>query len=164
MTEPLKKESLKFMIHKKKVLNSNKSIHYQAKGKIVRYLREMSKEAGDARQDIGELNFDKLKITIIACPPTRRKIDPPNLYHTAKALIDGLTDANWWEDDNYKHVLDFGFRYGGLSGDPDHFRFFLMFEEISDDIAKGYILDSEYHDDEEIIKRFFDSNIQKLGK
>lgn len=149
-------EYLKFTLHKSKVLNANKALHYMAKGNIVRYLRALSKEAGEARREISELHFDKVKISVVVCPPTRRRIDPPNLYHTAKALIDGLTDAEWWEDDDFKHVLDFSFRYGGLSGDKDHFRFFIMFEEVPDDIVPRYIFNSEHHTDEEIVNRFFE--------
>lgn len=126
-----------------------------AKGNIVRYLRKLSKDAGEERNELSKVHFDKVKVNVIICPPTRRKIDPPNLYHTVKALIDGLTDAEWWKDDNFKHVLDFSFRYGGLSGESDHFKLFLIFEEVPDDITPRYILDSEHHTDEEIISRFF---------
>lgn len=76
--------------------------------------------------------FDVFRLTVTVCPPTRRRLDPPNLYPTVKALIDGLTDASWWADDNFMHLVETSFRYGGLSGVKDTFKLILDFEEVAD--------------------------------
>lgn len=85
--------------------------------------------------------FDKFRIRVTVCPPTRRKIDPPNLYPTVKALIDGLTDASFWEDDNFTHLLDTSFRYGGLSGTSETFKIILDIEEVED--ISDYVIETE---------------------
>ena len=38
-------------------------------------------------------------------PPDRRRRDPANMYPTVKAMLDGLTDAGVWADDDAAHVL-----------------------------------------------------------
>lgn len=85
--------------------------------------------------------FNVAKVTITAAPPTRRRMDPPNLWPTAKAILDGLTDASWWLDDDFKHVVETSFRYGGLSGTKDTFKITVKIEEVSD--IESYIMESE---------------------
>lgn len=85
--------------------------------------------------------FNVAKVTIIAAPPTRRRMDPPNLWPTAKAILDGLTDASWWDDDDFKHVVETSFRYGGLSGEKDTFKITVLIEEVTD--ISPYIMKSE---------------------
>lgn len=74
--------------------------------------------------------FERFRITITVSPPTRRRLDAPNLYPTVKALVDGLTDAAFWEDDDFSHMDQMSFRYGGVSGDKNTFRLVLTMEEI----------------------------------
>jgi Holliday junction resolvase RusA-like endonuclease len=85
--------------------------------------------------------FGVAKVTIIAAPPTRRRMDPPNLWPTAKAILDGLTDASWWADDDFKHVVETSFRYGGISGEKDTFKITVVIEEVTE--IDSYILESE---------------------
>lgn len=85
--------------------------------------------------------FEKFKIRMTVCPPTKRKTDPPNFYPTLKPLIDGLTDASWWQDDEFTQLLEVSFRYGGTSGTKDVFLFILDIEEIED--YSEYVLESE---------------------
>ena len=91
-----------------------------------------------------EYMFNKFKLRLTVCPPTRRRLDPPNLYPTLKALIDGLTDAGWWEDDNFMHLLEVSFRYGGLSGIKDTYRLIIDIEEV--DEISDYIMLTEVHE------------------
>jgi crossover junction endodeoxyribonuclease RusA len=71
-----------------------------AKGQNHRVLRATAVRAGrqcnctpySKRRPCG------LVVTIYA--PTKRRLDPPNFYPTVKALVDGLTDAGIWTDDN----------------------------------------------------------------
>lgn len=81
--------------------------------------------------DEPEFLFDLFKITITVFAPTRRRFDPPNIYPTVKALIDGLTDVCWWSDDDFEHLLEMSFRYGGLSGNKNY-KVVLDIEEIVD--------------------------------
>lgn len=76
--------------------------------------------------------FEKFTVRVTVCAPTRRRMDPPNFYPTVKALIDGLTDAGWWEDDNFSQLLEMSFRYGGLSGKSDTFTLIVDIEECDD--------------------------------
>lgn len=80
--------------------------------------------------------FTTFKITMTVRPPTRRRLDPPNLSPTLKALVDGLTDACWWDDDDYRHLVETSFRYGGLSGTPGKWRIVLDVEEVD---PSGYV-------------------------
>lgn len=121
----------KFIIPPKMLLNSNRPIHYQAKGQIVRKLRkygaEVYLEPFDGK-DPGVI-FEHFNILVEVFPPTRRRLDPPNLYPTVKPLIDAgsVTDEDsrnsgvgvgLWEDDDWTHLESLTFRYGGLSEIP----------------------------------------------
>lgn len=76
--------------------------------------------------------FKHFAMRVTVFPPTRRRLDPPNLYPSVKALADGLTDASWWEDDNFEHFLEISFRYGGLSGEKGRWKLVLDVTEIED--------------------------------
>lgn len=134
---------LVFELHKSKVLNSNKKLHYQAHGKIVRFLRELAFQSGTEMKERTGARFDKFKVTVTTMPPTRRRMDPANLWPTAKAIVDGLTDAEWWEDDDFKHLLEISFRYGGLSGERDTFLLKVVVEEIPEEEVGAYHLETE---------------------
>lgn len=77
--------------------------------------------------------FDKFKAILIVFPPTKRRLDPANLSPTLKPLIDGLTDASYWEDDDFNHLLDTSFRYGGVSGIKNTYILKLILREIDDE-------------------------------
>lgn len=68
------------------------------------------------------------KVLVTVYAPTRRRLDPPNLYPTVKALIDSLTDANLWPDDNHEVIKMMSFQYGGLSGESGKFKIVLDIE------------------------------------
>ena len=70
--------------------------------------------------------YSPVLVTVYA--PTRRRLDPPNLYPTVKAIIDGLTDANLWPDDNHEVIKMMSFQYGGLSGESGKFKIVLDIE------------------------------------
>lgn len=74
--------------------------------------------------------FNTFVVNVTVYSPTRRRLDPPNLYPTVKALIDGLTDASWWLDDNYDQLLEMSFRYGGISSNKNHFTIKLDIKEV----------------------------------
>lgn len=85
--------------------------------------------------------FHNFTMAVTVCPPTRRRLDPPNLYPTVKALTDGLTDAGWWEDDDFEHLLEVRFRYGGLSPEKGYWLIHLDLEELLD--SSGFVTKAE---------------------
>ena len=78
--------------------------------------------------------FNTFRIVMTAYPPTRRRLDPPNLYPTLKALVDGLTDACWWEDDDFTHLVETSFRYGGLSDMKGDWKIVLDIYEVDKNV------------------------------
>lgn len=104
------------------VLNSNDRLNRFARMETTQKLRALA-----AYQESGRV-FDPYtaehpaRLILTVCPPTRQDVDPPNLYPTFKALIDGLTDAGVWEDDNNRIILETIFRYGGTSGKKGHYK------------------------------------------
>lgn len=103
---------LVFEINRKILINANalSGMHYQDKGNRARKLRALGFEKA---KDL-EHFFDKAEVEVVVYAPTRRRLDPPNLYPTVKHLIDGLTDAKLWEDDDWRHLIKMSFVYGGL--------------------------------------------------
>lgn len=89
--------------------------------------------------------FDKFTIRVFVLPPTRRRLDPPNLWPTVKALTDGATDALCWVDDDSSHLLETSFRYGGLSGDKN-WRISLVVTEVED--TSGFQIETEIAEDD----------------
>lgn len=98
------------------MINANDRYHYHAKGILTRHLRELG--TVEAYKRLGTLAtplFDKQHqcfIVVHICAPTKRRTDAPNWYPTAKALVDGLTDANVFEDDNNDIITGFVFLPG----------------------------------------------------
>lgn len=60
------------------------------------------------------------EVRVIVYAPTKRKYDPPNWSPTTKALLDGLTDAEIWTDDNFNIIKRVSFEHGGLSGNENY--------------------------------------------
>lgn len=103
------------------MINSNDRLHYIVRGQLTDYLRKLAYSTATrqtpAFSPTSPLYTEKSPcgVLITVYPPTRRRFDPPNIYPTVKALIDGLTDAGVWEDDNNKIIKLMGFNLGGLS-------------------------------------------------
>lgn len=148
----LQHERLEFVLYRKQMLNAHGNSHWRAKIGHIKSLRDLGRETGEDAKQVRDIFFDKFEIIVTIKPPTRRKLDPPNFYPTIKPIIDGLTDAGWWEDDNYAHMMETRFRYGGLAGvlkddgskDSTAFRVILDIVEIKD--SSGYITESEFVD------------------
>lgn len=87
------------------ILNSNDRMHYIVKSQITEYLRTLSCQMVSIDNDKEQYNEDNpCDVVITVHPPTIRRIDAPNFYPTIKALIDGMTDAGLWSDDN-NHII-----------------------------------------------------------
>lgn len=77
-----------------------------------------------------EYPFTKFTVDIVIEAPTRRRFDPPNLYPTVKPIIDGMTDASFWDDDSFDQLTSMSFKAGGLSGVPKTFTVILHISSV----------------------------------
>lgn len=110
---------LVFDVPVKRMLNANQRLHHMTKAARSKWLRELACERGvslfPGGRD-GAVLFDgPVEVSVTVCPTTRSRMDPPNAYPTVKALVDGLTDACWWEDDHWRFLPLMSFSYGGRS-------------------------------------------------
>lgn len=99
------------------IISANDRLHFAVKAQLTKHLRTLACTLANARtrQDAFSPS-NPCAVTITVYAPTKRRMDPPNLYPTVKALIDGFTDAELWTDDNYEIIKSMTFIYGGLSG------------------------------------------------
>jgi len=133
-------EQLEFKIDRKLMLNAHGNSNWRAEMAKIKKLRHQGKEYGEQVREQRPIFFDHFSIQVTIKPPTRRKLDPPNYYPTVKPIIDGLTDAGWWQDDNFAYMVETSFRYGGLAGlklpdgknDNNTFRVILDIYEVHD--------------------------------
>jgi hypothetical protein len=111
---------MQFELTRKQMISANDRLHFQQKAKITRFLRELAKYEGqNTLKDWYGLPFSEdkpCKVRVVIFSPTMRKYDPPNWSPTSKALLDGLTDAEFWTDDNYNIIKEVSFSHGGKSG------------------------------------------------
>lgn len=121
MKEPI---ILEFELNRKQMISANDRMHFQKKAKITKFLRELAKYEGlNTLKDYFGLPFSEEKpcnVRVITFSPTARIYDPPNWSPTSKALLDGLTDAGFWIDDNYNIIKETSFSHGGKSGTKNY--------------------------------------------
>ena len=119
------------------MITSNDRLHFAVKAKMTAYLRylaslEVKRQFDKFKPVFNKTLFDKKHpcgVTITVLSPTNRRFDADNVQPTAKALMDGMTDAGLWTDDNNKVVKFTKYQYGGLSG-TDKFRLILNVEAM----------------------------------
>lgn len=100
----------------KEMINSNDRLHFHQKARMTSNLRSLGKfEAREAEKNCFS-SKRPCNVLVTVFSPTKRRLDPPNLYPTIKALVDGFTDAGIWTDDNHEIIKSMTFKYGGLSG------------------------------------------------
>lgn len=116
----MEKLILKFELDRKQMISANDRLHFQKKAKITKFLRQLAHYEGrNTLRDYFGLPFNEekpCKVIVWVFAPTNRIYDPPNWSPTTKALLDGLTDAKFWTDDNYHVIKSTDFRHGGKSG------------------------------------------------
>lgn len=106
------------------MVSANDRMHHAPKSILMAHLRDVGKKAGnDYRKEKGiqkgKLLYEERKpchIMITINPPTNAQMDAPNWYPTVKALLDGLTDANIFQDDNDKVIKSLTFLPGEKTG------------------------------------------------
>ncbi len=112
-------------------LNMNDGYETAAQRRRLKERRDAWKQAGWAVGNQGP----KPKITGVATVrlifgtnrPNQRR-DPHNFAPTMKYLIDGLTEARWWTDDDAKHVRTVEPEFDSLLH-PDRFEIVVTWEE-----------------------------------
>lgn len=117
---------LTFEFKRKDIINANQPIHHMQKANLVKKLRKTSKYncltiPYKNRPFYTEKN--PCNIIIKISPPKKQAYDPPNWSPTGKALIDGLTDAKIWTDDNFNVVKYVTYGHGGFSEKKDTYIF-----------------------------------------
>ena len=78
------------------MISANDRMHYQVKGKITQFLRELACYECKRTGLVPETPYSPSRpctVAVIVRPPTARRNDAPNWYPTVKALVDGMTDA-----------------------------------------------------------------------
>lgn len=88
-------------------LSSNQRLHRMAVAGISAKLRE---QAGWEAKAANLPKFEQVHVCAFIQYPTARRADPPNAWPTVKAILDGLTDAGIWADDDDTHVVATTFR------------------------------------------------------
>lgn len=114
----------------KQMLNANDRPHWTQKAKITAYLRATAAKEGQRYNCTPYSKKRPCGLVVTIYAPTKRRLDPPNFYPTVKALVDGLTEAKIWTDDNDNVIKSTKFQLGGLSGKKGYYRFVLTIEEV----------------------------------
>lgn len=90
--------------------------YHDAEGERKRVLKSLAYyRAVNVRRDMRcrEPVFDRVRVLCVVCYPKGvDRADPGNFSHTVKALVDGLTMAGYWPDDDSTHVQGPDYRRG----------------------------------------------------
>lgn len=111
MSNPL---TIFFDISASDYVSSNMRLHWGEKARRTRSLRELARYKGRQIMRGHARPYYARPVHVTATLHTRsnRRIDPANAYPTVKALIDGLTDAGLWADDDARHLIGPDMRLG----------------------------------------------------
>lgn len=127
---------LVFDVPVKRMLNANQRLHHMTKATRSKWLRELARERGvslfTGGGDCSFLFDGPVEVSVTVCPTTRSRMDPPNVYPSVKALVDGLTDACWWEDDHWRFLPLMSFSYGGRSPVKGRYRLVLDVRRVDE--------------------------------
>lgn len=100
-------EGLKFM-------NANHRPHHHERARLTRQWRALGRTAGETLQAHTPTHYSRAKLTYTTTKTTRRCYDPPNLYPTYKAILDGLVDAGIFDDDHAGIITEHTFTAGNI--------------------------------------------------
>lgn len=82
-------------------LSANDRHHWREKAKRTKALREMGYVKAKAERVPA---YTIASLAVYVGYPTSRRSDPANSYPTVKGLVDGMTDAGVWPDDDSAHL------------------------------------------------------------
>lgn len=83
-------------------MSANQRMHWAPKSQATKALRALGKGTALIQKvrDIGPCH-----VAAFIGYPRGGRVDPSNAAPTVKALIDGMTDAGVWPDDDHTHVI-----------------------------------------------------------
>lgn len=117
------------------MVSANDRMDPHTKAELTAYLRKLSTNLANEQHDLSvHTPFSEERpchMAIVVYPPTSRRMDSPNWYPTVKALIDGLTDAGVFVDDNDKVITSYLF-FTGPKTDNKKYRIELIVREGAD--------------------------------
>lgn len=123
------------------MLSANDRLCPPVRAELTSYLRTLSASTGyEEGKKADHVPFSKehpCHITVVICPPTRRRMDAPNWYPTIKALIDGLTDVNIFVDDNNDVITSMKF-VPGPKTENKKYRIEIIIQEGRDELWQTY--------------------------
>jgi crossover junction endodeoxyribonuclease RusA len=92
---------------------SNDRGHWRKFSDRKRWIRKASRlAAGDLPK------FDQAHVCALVGYPRAGRADPSNASPVVKAMLDGLTDAGVWTDDDSEHVVAVEYRRDVATGKP----------------------------------------------
>lgn len=92
-----------------KWLNSNQRIHRMQEATLTKQWRQAGHDAALGHKPI----TCPVRVIAYITKPRAGRYDPGNLYPTAKAVLDGFTDAHLWPDDSHQYVIGPDMRHAG---------------------------------------------------
>ena len=96
-------------------ISANDRMHWAEKAKRTKALRARGKAYARAL-GLHRAGLEVVHVAAWIGYPRGGKADPANAGPTVKALIDGLTDAGVWPDDDSEHVIGPDYRRGPVTG------------------------------------------------
>ena len=107
-------------------LSANDRMHWAPKGERTRWLRRLGKSVAITSETP---TFEATHVAAFIGYLRNGKADPANAAPTVKALIDGMTDAGVWPDDDSTHVLGPTYLRDPKSPTPGHYTVRLVLTE-----------------------------------
>lgn len=89
-------------------MTANGRLHWAERARRSARLRALGLMVGRSEMNRHHLPrpvFRRCVLTVWVAYPTRTRADPANAAPTVKPLVDGLTDAGFWTDDDSAHIL-----------------------------------------------------------
>lgn len=119
--------TLTFTIPRAWWLTANGRYHWADKAKRTRNLRQLAATTARGLEPVGTVH-----VAAFVGYLTGGKADPSNAAPTVKALVDGLTDAGIWPDDDHTHVIGPTYLRDPKSPTPGHYtvRLLLTSQEV----------------------------------
>lgn len=106
-------QELTLDVPKKLWQSSNQRLHHMDRAARTKQLRTLA--GWQARTHLHPV-IGKVHVLAYISSPRRSRADVGNAYPTIKAILDGLTDAGTWVDDDDDHLVGPDLR----RGDPTH--------------------------------------------
>jgi crossover junction endodeoxyribonuclease RusA len=107
---------LTFTVPKSWWVSANDRTHWAAKARATRNLRHLAATSTRGLDTLGTTH-----VAAFIGYLTGGRADPSNAAPTVKALIDGMTDAGVWPDDDSTHVIGPTFLRDPKSPTPGHY-------------------------------------------